>query len=304
MARPDLNLLRLLETLIRERSVSRTAARLNVTQPAVSFALAKLRHQLGDPLLVRTRDGMQPTERALALAAPLREALDALERAISAQDEFDPATATQPFTLAAADYAGIVILPSLLNRILAAAPGMQQQLKRINGSAIEAALSAQDNDLVISTAVPHDRRLERALLFSDPLVVVARRNHPGIGARLTVAKYLALPHVLTAPSEQRVDTAVDDALLRRGLQRRVAMILPQSRFVNVLSADSEFVGTVSQRVARIIQRTNDVVILKPPMPLPPSQLHLLWHRKHQNDTRHRWLREQVIDQAARLSKGD
>ncbi|MBL8518574.1 MAG: LysR family transcriptional regulator [Betaproteobacteria bacterium] len=299
MTRPDLNLLRLLDTLIRERSVSRTAARLNVTQPAVSFALSKLRHQLGDPLLVRTRDGMQPTERALALAAPVREALDALERALGSHLSFDPATAVQPIKIAAADYAGIVLLPGLLNRLLAAAPNMQQTLQRINGSAIEAALAAQECDLVFSTAIPHDRRLEHSLLFSDPLVVVTRPNHPGIGARLTLKKYLALPHVLTAPAEQRVDTAVDDALLKLGLHRRIAMVLPQSRFVNVLNADSDFVGTISVRVARVIQRSQQVALHKPPAKLPPSRLFLLWHRKFQNDARHRWLREQVIDEASR-----
>ncbi|HET7503106.1 MAG TPA: LysR family transcriptional regulator, partial [Kofleriaceae bacterium] len=219
LAGVDLNLLTALDVLLDEQNVTRAAKRLGVSQPAVSHNLRRLRELLGDPLLVRTPRGMQATPRAHELRPAVRAALEAAEAVLQAAPRFDPAHAERRFVLGMADQAAFQLLPPLLARLAAEAPGITLQL-RPPPLELSAALAEGEIELVIGVFGDAPSGIRSEALWEERFACVVRRGGPGSRAPLDLRRYLALSHLLVAP-RGRPGSVVDDLLARDQKRRRI-----------------------------------------------------------------------------------
>jgi DNA-binding transcriptional LysR family regulator len=219
----NLNLVPILEALLSERSVTRAARRLGMTQPAVSNALAQLRVIFDDPILVRSGPRMTPTQRALELETPLAEWLAELERLLG-PGEFDPAKESRTFTLATTDYVGFVLLPLLLAELARRAPGIRLRIQAWPHHRVTPSLERGEVDLMIGfyEQLPASHREET--LFEDRFVCIVRKDHPRVGRRLTLGQYVKLEHILVS-ADPHGPGVVDHALAARGSSRSVALRL-------------------------------------------------------------------------------
>jgi DNA-binding transcriptional LysR family regulator len=294
---PDLNLFVILDALLEERSVTGAARRLGVTQSAVSHALTRLREHFGEPLFVRTANGMTPTQRATELREPIRKSLETL-RQVSQLTRFDPASAARTFTIATTDLVALVLFPSLYERLAARAPGIDLRVVPIMRN-VERTLETGAADLVITGAiVPIEAPgLFKQRLYDEPLVCVVRASHPIARERLTLEQFCSLDHALVAPRGGR--GWVDDALAERGLSRRVAVVLPHFLSAPFLVAESDLVLTVSESAAKAFTSLLPLRIVTPPIDLPRATYSQLWHERSNEDAGHRWLRALVAEVAAK-----
>ncbi len=292
----NLNLLPVLDALLTERSVSRAGARLGLSQPAVSNALAQLRALLGDPLLVRRANGMMPTERALALAQPVRAALLAIEQSLAPPPAFDPATARRDFVIVTNDFVAFVLLPRLLARLQREAPGVRLHVRAFQEHVVSPDLARGEADLALGFSLRLPAGHHASDLFADRFVFVARKGHPQVRGRITLAAYTKLAHVLVS-HEPNARGVVDDALALRGLSRQVALRLSHFLLVPHVLAATDYVAALSEPVARPFARTLPLQILKMPLEVPSGTVRLLWHDRTHASAPHDWLRG-VIQQVA------
>lgn len=293
----NLNLLPVLEALLTERSVSRAGVRLGLSQPAVSNALGQLRELLGDPLLVRRANGMVPTERALALAQPVRAAMLAVEQSLAPPAAFDPATARREFVLCTNDFVAFALLPRLLGRLQREAPGVRLHVRAFQEHVVPPDLQRGDADLLFSFSRALPPGHQAADLFQDRFVFVARQGHPQVRGRVTLAAYTKLSHVLVS-HEPNARGVVDDALAQRGLTRRVALRLSHFLLVPHVLATTDYVAALSELVARPVARSLRLQILKMPLQVPSGMVRMVWHERTDASPAHAWLRG-VVDQVGR-----
>lgn len=295
----DLNLLLALDALLQERHVTRAASRMSLTQSAMSRALARLRATFDDPILVRSGRGMVLSPRAHALAAPLRRALDELDVIVGERPSFDPASAARTFQIATVDYAASLVLPALLARLAQEAPRVNLAIQPIPQD-IDAALEGGTLDLVVAPRRRSAPGLVWRRIYSEPFVTLVREGHPGVGKALTLHQFCSLPHIVVAP-EGRPGSNVDDALTRRGLQRRVALRLPSFLTAPLLVAQSDLILTTTESLARRFAELLPLRVLVPPVPLAPCTLAIAWHEKQRADPAHAWLRHAIAEAAASLA---
>ncbi len=287
-ADPDLNLMLVFDALMRERSVTRAAARLGIGQPAASSALARLRALFRDELFIRDGRVMVPTARSLALAQPIGSALAALRDAIAPTEAFQPETATRRFRISAGDYAVMILLPALAARLRQAAPGIDLRLRFVEKDRIPELLEQGELDLAIGVFPDAPKRFVCRTLLGEEFVCIARADHPALQQTLTLEGYVALPHVLV--TERGDETgAVDAALRPHGLRRRIALTLPQLLLLPRILPDSDLIATVGRRAAAIIGTIVPLTCQAPPVTLEPWQLTLLLSRKVANDPALDWL---------------
>jgi DNA-binding transcriptional LysR family regulator len=287
----DLNLLRVLDALFLEGSVLRAAARLRLSQPAVSNALARLRVAVGDPLFVRSRQGMLPTARARALRAPVTAALRQLEQALGEEGAFDPATARHDFTVVASDHAQLVVLPALARtlqgcaglRLKVLAPPRDFPLRELESAEVDLVLGAFD--LAPGDRVP--RGLKRQLLLSERYVIAARTGHPALRAPLE--KLLLLPQLHVSP---RGGTQGPFERKTR-LRRNVVLYTPHYLSTPWALASSDLLAALPERVGKLFAAQFPLTLRPVELPLARLSLHQVWHPVRQGDAAHRWLREQV-----------
>jgi len=298
----DLNLLVALDALLEERNVTRAADRIGVTQSAMSHALARLRTLLDDPLLVRAAGGMVATPRAESLGPPIRHALEQVRTALQSPSAFDPKTVKLRARVATSDYAELILLPRLVHRLEAAAPGIEL---RLLPHAADAAgpLIAGTTDLVIA---PVRARDEVPLVFAKKLIdesftCVVRRGHPLASQKLTLARFAAASHALISPRGKE-GSFVDDALAKLGLSRRVAVAVPHFLVAPHIVAESDLVLTVASRVATLLAKPLGLVMLAPPreLELAGFRMSLLWHERTHHDAAHRWLRDLFVSVAGEI----
>ena len=260
----NLNLLPVLDALLAERSVSRAGVRVGLSQPAVSNALAQLRAHFKDPLLVRKAGGMAPTDRALALAGPLRAALLALQQGLEPPAAFDPATATRGFTIMTNDFVAFVMLPRLLARLQHEAPGVHLQVRAWQEHVVPSELARGDADLVLGFNRGLPVGHQAAPLFQDRFAFVARKGHPIVRGKITLATYTKLSHVLVS-HEPNARGIVDDVLAQRGLTRKVALRLSHFLLVPPIIAATDYVAALSEIVARSYADSLHLQLFKMPM---------------------------------------
>jgi DNA-binding transcriptional LysR family regulator len=297
----NLNLLPVLDALLAERSVSRAGARLGLSQPAVSNALGQLRALLDDPLLVRRAGGMVPTERALALAQPVRAAMLAVEQSLAPPAPFAPAVAERDFVIVTNDFVAFALLPRLLARLQREAPRVRLHVRAFQQHVVSPDLARGEADLALGFAgalPPGHHALD---LFQDRFVFVARKGHPQVRGRLTLAAYTRLAHVLVS-HEPNARGVVDDALAARGLSRSVALRLSHFLLVPPVLAATDYVAALSALVARPFARSLPLQVRPMPLEIPPGTVRLFWHDRTDASPAHAWLRG-VVAQIGRQTRG-
>lgn len=293
ISRIDLNLLVVLEAIYSEGGLTRAAERLHVTQPAVSYALGRLRELLGDPLFVRQGHGMAPTPLMRTMIEPLRQALQGIEAVLNDMQHFDPATAERRFTLGCRDTLESLVLPRLLNRITRAAPKVELATVHFSRRDAKADLVSGRLDLLTDAVLPNSGQIRHTRLSDDRLAVVARQGHPLIGEQLTLEDYLRLGHVLVS-SRPRGPGVEDHELGRRGLQRRVVLRCQHYYAALRVVSETDLIVTMPQRLAQTINQHLGNRILPFPLEAPRHGIYLLWHANRDNDPANRWLREQIV----------
>ncbi len=297
----DLNLLRVLDAVLETRHITRAARKLALSQSAVSHALSRLREALGDELLVRGPRGLVPTERALAIAEPLRAALHALERTLAAPETFNPRASDRTFRVGAGDFAEFVLLPPLVARLKAEAPGVNIWIHPATQEDLSTRLATGELDLALGVALGASAGagIRERTLFEERFVCVVRADHPEVRETLTLAQYVAMPHVFIAP-RGRKGGAVDTALAARGLERRIAVVVPHFLVVPHVVAGSDLIVTLASRVAYAFQSHLPLRVLPPPLELPGFRVTVAWHERMHRDPGHAWLRELLGSVAAGL----
>jgi DNA-binding transcriptional LysR family regulator len=294
IAAVNLNLLPVLDALLAERSVTRAGARLGLSQPAVSNALAQLRALLGDPLLVRRSGGMVPTERALALLQPVRAALLAVEQTLSPPAAFDPATARRDFVILTNDFVAFAVLPRLLARLQREAPGVRLHVRAFQEHVVPPDLERGEADLSLGFAPALPAGHQALDLFRDRFVFVARKGHPSVRGSITLPAYTRLAHVVVS-HEPNARGVVDDALAARGLSRQVALRLSHFLLVPAVLAATDYVAALSEQVARPLARSLPLQILKMPLEVPSATVRLIWNDRTTSSPAHAWLRGVIAE---------
>jgi len=287
----DLNLLRVFDAVLREKGVTPAAARLGLTQPAVSNALARLRKLFGDALFVRTPGGVDATPFARELAEPIRQALALLESALAHGPGFDPATSARAFRFYMSDLGQIEFLPPLVERVQRDAPGVRLEAVALEVEDIADALAAGALDVAIGFLPGLAAPVRRHALFRDPYLCLMRADHPV--AALTKKRFLEASHALvTYRGGHRV---IEEALDRAGLARRIALRVPHFTVVPMVLERTDLILTLPARVARVFERRARLKALPPPVAIPPAEVALHWHERFEQDPGNRWLRELMVE---------
>jgi DNA-binding transcriptional LysR family regulator len=290
----DLHLLECFDLLMRERSVSRAAEHLGVSQSSASEMLARLRERFGDPLFVRTRDGLAPTTRAEELLPVVRAAAESLRQLLETGSAFDAATGRVSFRLTTSDYTQLLLMPSLMRIMLAEAPHCTIDILPVNILRIEQALDAGDIDLAIAYYPEPPASLRRSPLFSDRHVCVARPGHRCTLAPLTAEAFAALSHVRVAPSGLTYfSSVVDQALQACGLQRRVAVSSPHFLLAAQLVSQTDLVLALPRQAALALAQHFPLQVIEIPIPMRTVELSMYWHERCHHSRPQQWLRERV-----------
>jgi DNA-binding transcriptional LysR family regulator len=315
----DLNLVVAFDALARERSVTRAAQRVGITQSAMSHALRRLRDLLGDELMVRGRSGMVLTPRAESLAVPVRSGLVTLGRALSEPARFEPASARRAFCMASPDLFDVLVLPPLLERIRVEAPGVDIRVIPIDERQLPDQLETGEVDVAITPLIDRtdDEQAEgdapgllRKKLLHDRFACLIRADHPILGGKrgrreppaLSLESYAAVSHVLVSPSGEGPGL-VDRALAKHGLKRRVALRIPHFYAGLAIVAKSDLILTAPAALARLIPGNLPVVALRAPLRLPGHSVNLTWHERFSKDDGHGWLRR-LVTEVARTAYSD
>jgi DNA-binding transcriptional LysR family regulator len=292
IARLDLNLLRALDVLLDERHVTRAAARLHLTQPATSAALARLRTAFGDPLLVRGAGGLLLSPRAAALAPRVRALMREVEALGARPRAFDAATAKQRFVLATTDYVQALLTPWLA-ALPAVAPGVDIALVALDTDTVTEKMERGAVDLAVSNLARTPAGLRSRRVLTDRFVVIGRRNHPRLRRALTLSTFCALEHVLVSPRGGSFTGPTDEALAGRGLARRVRLSVQGFLQAADVVAASDLIAVFPERLARL--QAARLRIVPAPLPIPGFTMAAAWHERVHNAPEHRWLRDAVVE---------
>ena len=295
----DVHLLRVLVTLVAERSVSRTAARLNQTQPAVSIALRRLRELCNDPIVVRERSGMVPTERALQLREHARAALAEIDSMLTEPERFTPAESVQTFHVASPDYLAMSFLAGVVKRIRREAPRARLEVHPLAAAYdYEQALAEGHLDVVIGNWPQPPERLHLSLLLEDELVCVMSDRNPLAREGLTLERYLAAPHVVPAPYSMAQRGVVETFLASRRLSRDARVVVPYFEVAPHLLVDTDLLFTTARHFAEQFARNLPLAVVALPIEFPRMRFYQLWHERSHQQRAHRWLRSLMTESAA------
>lgn len=293
----DLNLLVALDALLTERSVTRAAARLSLSQSAMSAALARLRTLFGDPLLLRTAGGMLPTSRGAELAAPVKQVLEEIGRLVHQGEVFDPATATVRFTMAASDYVEFAILPQLVDYLERHAPRVRLEVQPSDYADIGKQLESGDVDLVVINASSAPGAVRSRPLYAERFVVVARHAHPRLKRTLSLDDFCAIDQVLLARRGHIFAGAVqiDEMLAAQGRKRRIRLSVPHFLLVPELVAHSDMIAVLPERLAR--HYADRLQAFDLPLDVPHLTIAAVWHERTHRNPAQAWLRQALADLA-------
>ena len=288
----DLNLLVVFDAVMQERNVTRAGQRLGLSQPALSHALSRLRHMLKDDLFIRSPRGMLPTPRAEQLAVPVRTALDGLQQSLE-PTQFDPAKAIRRFRIAVDNYAAIVLVGILAERVGKVAPRVLLEFRPSGTLEILDLLDRGELDLALGPHSAPGERFSHQLLLQDEFVAVLRRNHPAANVKeLSAEKFSDLPYLEISSALHSTDF-IDQALARRKLTRRIVLHAPFLSATRIL-ASSDKVSVLERRVAEELARHRPLAMRMLPFPSPAIETAMVWPRWLDNQPAHRWLRDIVV----------
>lgn len=293
----DLNLLKAFAALLDEGSVTRAADRLALTQPAVSGMLQRLRENFGDPLFVRTRRGIAPTSRALALADGVRHVLATIDTMLQ-PPLFDPASADQTLTLAATDYALRAVVAPFMAALHRQAPRMRLAVLPIDDARVQGQLERGELDLALMTPESCPAGLLTRHLFDETYICALRRGHPAAQGPLTLERFCALDHAIVSYGGGSFSGATDAALAALaalGLTRRVVLSVPGFLALPDVLRGSDLVAAVPRR---LVSEREELLLLAPPLAIAGFTKLIVWHERTDNDPARRWARELLFETIA------
>jgi DNA-binding transcriptional LysR family regulator len=299
--RIDLHLIRVLYTVLTERSVSRAALRLGMHQPQVSAALKRLRELAGDPLLVRSGAAMVPTDAALRMIEPSASILRAAESLFSDARGFDPATATQTFRVAASDYLDPQFLPGLVADVKRQAPLIRLEIHPLSPDGhYHERLAQGEIDVVVGNWLQPPGELHRAELFTDEVVCLVAQDHPAVRRGWTAEDWLAAEHIAPTPTHPGARGVIDEHLEAAGLARNITARCAHFGLIPAMVASTLLVLTTGRQFCQRYLGRLPVAILPPPVALPPLVYYQLWHERSHGSASVRWLRSRIKATAAHL----
>lgn len=289
----DLNLFVVFEAIYSERNLTRAAEILNVTQPAVSNALARLRAAFGDPLFARRGGAMAPTPAAQGLIGPVRQALARLRTGLDQRIAFDPLTSDRAFHIAMRDTSAATLLPVLARHLEAAAPHVHVQCHFVDRAEIALELAAGTLDLAVDIPQLARADLNSGPLFSDRYVCIMRRGHPDARRTLTLERFTAMRQIVIS-GRRRGRTLVEAALARMGRSINAVLRVPTLQMAMDVIRTSDLITTAP----RLLARGLDVAVRELPFDAPTVSSQLFWHRNAESDPANRWLRQEMLSVSA------
>ena len=299
----DLNLIRYLVALVQEKSVSKAAQKMMVTQPAVSAALKRLRAAFEDPILVRSGQSMQATPRAIELAYTFEQMLiDITEMALE-QKKFEPALSRKVFTLIASDFVQFAIMSSLADSIRRSGPDIALIVKPANPEKIFHLMESGQVDLGIGYLPDPPEQLKTRLLFGENQVCLIRKNHPALKREWTKTLYSELTHVSISPGGSGIyGAAIDRTLKSQGVKRRIGLTLPSFLAIPYVVEKSDYIATVPASLAKHYSTFMAITYIELPLTLPAFEISMYWHERVHLDVANKWLRQQVTNVASPTEK--
>ncbi|MCH8497432.1 MAG: LysR family transcriptional regulator [Marinobacter sp.] len=291
----DLNLLPVFDAIMEAGQLTRAADNLGMSQPALSAALQRLRHTLGDPLFIRTRQGMLPTPRAQELHLRLNKQLADLRDTLDPANSFVPATSQRRFIVLSNDHFELVVLPSLLSRLKAEAPHVVVEVTLADDSMPEKLYTTQA-DLAVDAFATECGQMNRHVLMEERLVVVARKDHPTMHGHCSKQQFLDAEHVVLPDRNRRLP--LDQILNEPGWQRRTGARVTQFASMLATCSRSDLIATVPERVARQFANALGLQTMPFPANIPPLPIYLVWSPALENDPAHRWFRHHLMASVA------
>ncbi|SFL16784.1 LysR family transcriptional regulator [Methylorubrum salsuginis] len=293
LARLDLNLLVALDALLTERSVTRAAARIGISQSAMSHALGRLRTTFADELLTRGPDGMRPTPRALALIEPMRAALAQIQQITAPPAAFDPASADITFTLGIPDSTEVLLMPNLIAHLQEHAPGVKLLLHTVDRHRILDDLDSGRVDVGIGVFEQGQTHHKRRILNKESYLCLFNADLVGLEAPISLDDYLRFPHLLTSLVES-AHGVVDDALAKIGRRRVIALTSPRFSVMPFVVRQAPVIATMHSRLARFFADSMGLTVSPAPVDLPDVSISMIWHASNDDVPSQRWLRETIV----------
>lgn len=299
----DLHLIRVLHTVLTERSVSKAAMRLGMYQPAVSASLKRLRELAGDPLLVRSGTGMVPTDAGLHMIEPAASILRAAEMLFGDVRAFDPQTSICTFRVAASDYLDPLFLPQLVSQIKSQAPHCHIEIHPLSADSDYAAHLAQaDFDVVIGNWLKPPEDLHLGRLFADEIVCLVSNEHPAVRRGWTQESWLESEHIAPTPTHPGARGFIDEYLESLGLHRNITARCPHFGLIPRMVSSSLLVLTTGRQYCERFTDRLPVKILECPIDFPQLVYYQLWHERSHASSSAKWLRERIKSVAASLKQ--
>jgi DNA-binding transcriptional LysR family regulator len=305
----DLNLLRVFDVLLEERSVTRAGARLGLTPSAVSHALSRLRYHLGDELFQRDAGGMQPTRKALEIGPSLHSALTQLQSALTPAD-FEPAVSDRSFSVVAGPYACAVLMPAVVAELQAEAPSVILKIAENPPDLVEQ-LDAAAVDFVVAVFDAGPERFARERLITEDLAWVVRDGHPLCDAPATLEGLVSVPHVVVSGRREVMAQpglslrstwedlgAFESELAKRGLRRRIGVVAPDTFSAMTIVARSEMAALIPRRLAMLSVQSKRLALIDPPYETPPVNITLVYRKDRLTEAPIAWMRQVLSDAAA------
>ena len=297
MGRPDIRgvdlaMLRTFDALLRERSVSRAASRLFLSQPAVSASLKRLRETFDDPLFTRTAHGVVPTARALALAPRVEAVLQDMQQLLNADRAFDPASSERILRIAGSDHSSRGLLPLLCRELSDCGSRIRMAWELADYGQLPERLRKGDIDIGLLPRMAPAAGVESELLYEDAYVAVARSGHPRFQDGMGIEAFCGMPHVVLGQSRSILDDSIDQTLARRGLSRYVQAAVTTFSQMKDLLASTDAIAVFPQRVARHYAGLLQAMPL--PFELPSYRLYVCWDTRSNADEAVLWLRDALV----------
>lgn len=291
----DLNLLRIFDALIRSQNVTLAGELVGLSQPAVSFALNKLRKLTGDALFVRTTKGMEPTPRAMKMADPVRHVLDVVRQEVFLLDEFHPASSERVFTLSLSDIGEMVFLPKLMKYLRSKAPHILIKSVSMPPARLEEAMAAGEVDLAVGYYPDITKaNFYQQHLFTHGFACLVRTDHPEFKRKLTMKQYLNATHILIRAegrSQELLERYFDD----QKIKRKAGLIIPHFMSIPHLLPESDMIATVPSSCAKAFAKLGTTRLLELPFNAPVFDLKQYWHARYHRDTANQWLRQVLYE---------
>lgn len=303
--RIDLNLLKVFEALLEERSVTAAGARLGLAQSSISHALRRLRAVLGDPLFVRGTHGMQPTSGAIRLSAPISQALTSLQAALDDSTSFDPSSSRRVFTLLMTDIVELMFLPRLTSHLSTVAPGIQFVVQQLPRQSYRDALEQGTADLALGQMPGRSHDLLHEYLFDEHFTCVMRAGNP-LRRSLTLATYMKAEHLVIG-SPAISESLIKKALGARASHRRIRLRVPHYMIAPFVLAHTDLVAILPRTLSAAFTRLGVLAEVPVPFPIPPVITRQFWHSRSTHDPACQWLRgviarEFAVDKSARTQR--